>query len=190
MPVYAFLKHRDLPCPLCAAPLWCEYERKPCYITFQWGYCETRYGYESAYQVGETIYWRPCRDGVVRGWTSFRGESFNVGDPLLPSIIVTDVGTDAAHFPQACQACGGRLGGAALHIRGNTIAAAWAFTPELLRSNIPAVYLTVTPGGEIHLLPEAEAEPWQLVHHYVEQQDGTWLPMPEWELRGNDHEET
>ena len=107
MPSYAFLVYKKLPCPHCGKPLKCGYEPEPCYITFSWGYCAGRTPVGD-YEVGDTIKWRPCRDGRVRGWTSFGGafgfyDGCNFGSPEIKDLIVTDVGTDVAHFPEHCQ---------------------------------------------------------------------------------------
>ena len=185
MPVYAFLEYHDVPCPNCGTALKCVFEPEPCYITFQWGYCTSRTAYGSAiYQVGDEVYWRPCRDGVVRGETSFdSGYHFNIGDPALVDVIVLDVGTDVAHFPQWCSLCGQAIGGAALHIENNVIKSAWAFLRGHLTLDIPAVYYTQL-DGEMVDLPAATAEPWQAVSFYVKQDNGTWKPMREWEFNG------
>jgi hypothetical protein len=188
LPVHAFLEYHDIPCPNCGVPLKCVYEPEPCYITFDWGYCATRYVADAVYQVGDPIYWRPSRDGVVRAWASFgSGCSFNHGDPALSSVIVTDFGTDTAQFPLKCQVCGECIGGAALHIRDNVIVSAWAFLPGQLKPGVPAVYHAPDGGGGMVEVPAAEAEPWQVINVYVEQEDGTWKPMPEWEFRLMDH---
>jgi len=188
MPSYAYLEYDIIPCPNCCAPLWCGYEPEPCYITFQWGYCPARFPGERIYRVGDDLCWRPCHDGLIRAWTGFDGGNrFNVGDPAIASVIVTDVGTDVAHFPQKCQRCGSVIGGAALHIKQNAIVSAWAFLPGQIRSGLAAVYYTVADDGRLVQIPVAEAEPWQVVNYYVEQADGSWAPMPEWEHRGCDH---
>ena len=189
LPVYAFLEYQNINCPSCNSPLTCGYEPGPCYITFQWGYCAARTAGGSAYHVGEEIQWRQCRDGIIRAWTCFDGGyRFNVGDPAIVSVIVTDVGTDTAHFPQLCRFCGNPIGGAALHIKHNKITSAWAFLPGQLRSGLPAVYYDTNRGGDgiVEIAP-MEAEPWQVVNCYVEQDDGTWKPMPEWEFRVCDY---
>ena len=185
MPVYAFLEYHDIPCPSCGVPLTCVFEPEPCYILFGWGYCASRTAYGAAtYQIGDEIYWRPCHDGVVRGETSFdSGYRFNAGDPALAEVIVLDVGTDTAHFPQWCSRCGQAIGGAALHIKNNVIESAWAFLAGQITSDIPAVYYT-QPGGEMVDLPASEAAPWQAVNVYVKQDSGVWKPMREWEFRG------
>ncbi len=184
MPVYAHLEHHDVPCPNCGAALKCGFEPEPCFITFQWGYCASRSAYGPAYQVGDNIYWRPCRDWLVRGETSFDGGySFNVGDPALSEVIVLDVGTDTAHFPQWCSVCGVAIGGAALLIENNVIKSVWAFLRGQLTPDIPAVYYTQLNGETVDL-PAAEAEPWQAVNVYVKHDENFWMPMREWEFRG------
>ena len=186
MPVYAHLEYHDVPCPNCGVALKCGYEPEPCFITFQWGYCASRtaYGPASAYQVGDNIYWRPCRDGLVRGETSFeRGCYFNVGNPVLHDVIVLDVGTDTGHFPQWCGMCETAIGGAAVHIENNVIKSAWAFLAGQITPDIPAVYYTQRDGYMVDL-PATTAEPWQAVNVYVKQDNGIWKPMREWEFRG------
>ncbi len=190
MPSYASLQYHDIPCPSCGAALKCVFEPKPCYITFQWGYCIGTTAYSTkVYQVGDEIYWRPCRDGIVRGETSFDGgqNGFNVGDLALANVIVLDVGV--GHFPQWCSVCGQAIGGAALHIENNVIKSAWAFLHGQITPDIPAVYYTQR-DGEMVDLPASEAAPWQAIKVYVKQDDGTWKPMREWEFGGPSYFDT
>ncbi len=164
MPTYAYLAYHHVTCPDCGTDLQCAYAPEPCYITFQWGYCPHRAPDSVIYQMGDTIYWRPSRDGIVRGWTSFDGYSCNVGDPTIENIIVTDVGTDVAHFPKRCQACQQPIGGAAVEIRGGRICTVWAFRP-----------------GELKVS--------EFVDHYIIRDDGSLEAKSEWAFRTFDYSE-
>lgn len=115
---YAYL-NVDLKCPNCnnlfADMLW-----------FQWGYCP---GYaprdEFIYHIGDSIYWKKCKDDTVPSWTYFEGGGANIGEYSIKNLIVKD---SAQYFlKQSCTNCGLSLGGAALRISDNVIVNAWLF---------------------------------------------------------------
>ena len=159
MPKYAHLENQDLPCPVCGSSLRIEAYPYTHRIKFRWGYCDNRSGYGSIYQVGDAIYWRPSQDGVVRGWTAFGGTSFNVGDPSVTDLTVTDIRGELFQLPWNCFTCETAIGGAAIEIRDGLIASVWVFLP-----------------GEL----ESES-------YYLPQPNGSRLRMQEWENRLNDY---
>jgi len=188
MPLYAFVRYDQIPCPHCGAILPNASQGHPLYITFQWGYCPSRWPSEVIYRVGDSVYWRTCRDGVVRGWTTFDGgKAFNVGDPAINALIVTDVGSDVAHFPTSCPACGKPIGGAALHIERNRIISAWAFAPGRLIEGAPPGSPGVRDYGELVEFSPEEAENWWGADYYVPGDDGKWTAMRDWEYKGSDY---
>ena len=156
MPVYAFLENRDLPCPECGGSLRVEAHPWTHYIKFQWGYCDSRSPGEVVYGVGDQIKWRPSMDGVVRGWAHFRGDGFNVGDPNISTLTVTDMRGELCQLPEVCPACGVAIGGAAIEIRAGLIKDVWVFRPDELTSE--AYYLTQTDGSRL-LIREWEDKP-------------------------------
>jgi len=161
MPRYAHLENQDLPCPECGSSLKIETQPWTHYIKFWWGYCDARSPGEVVYQIGKPINWRPGKDGVVHGWASFGGYSFNVGDPRICDLTVTDIRGEICQLPPTCPTCGTAIGGAAIEIRAGLIENVWVFRPD-------------------ELAPEA---------YYLPQPNGSRLRMQEWEDRESDYSE-
>ena len=161
MPAYAYLENPDLPCPECGSSLRIHAYPYTHRVKFWWGYCDNRSGYGSIYRVGDTIHWRPSQDGEVRGWAAFGGNSFNVGDPSVADLTVTDIRGELSQLPWTCFTCETAIGGAAIEIKGGIIVSVWVFLP-----------------GEL----ESET-------YYLPQPDGSRLRMQEWENKASDHRE-
>ena len=162
MPVYAFLAYENLRCPHCETRLPEGDASARRHVTFQWGYCASRYPADAIYRVGDRVRWRESTDGVVPAWMMFDGgRTINCGDPAITSLIATDIGSDSSNFPFDCLACAHRLGGAALRIEDNVIVSAWAHRI-----------------GEI--IPGHPVDRWDADWH-LGQPDGTFVPVTETE---------
>jgi hypothetical protein len=132
--------------------------------------------------VGESIYWRPSKDGIVRAWVGFSDDhSLNAGDPAIHHLIITETGADIVYFPSTCSTCKQTNGGGALEIVENVIVKAWAFKADELIPGYAPLYRRWQDDLKewINITP-SEAFSYEIVAEYLVNMDGSLTPKPEW----------
>jgi hypothetical protein len=155
MPNYAHLA-AELRCPYCDH-IFSEL------VWFQWGFCPSSgVNQNYIYRIGDPVRWKECSDGSIVGWTYFVDKQrsipreANIGDPTIANLVVID----AAQFllpdrddRRLCERCHQPLEGAAIEIRNAIMQRAWIFQP-----------------GEFD----------RGIDYYLLNQDGGYLPKPDW----------
>ncbi len=145
MPRYSYVQ-APLHCPECntyVADILC----------ILWGYSTSSiFSSKDAYQIGDAIRWRACRDGSVPAWSYFTTEPGqpphgNIGDPSVRDLVVRDWWYRSGSY--RCPE-GHRIGGGAVEIRDGVVTRVWLHPPGEFEDDETDIYLIADDG---QLLP-------------------------------------
>jgi hypothetical protein len=153
MPHYAYLE-TDLTCPHCR-------EIISDIVWFQWGYSP---GYgpqeEHLYHIGDAITWKACENGEILSWVYFSEHGgANLGDPEYKNLIIKDPAQ--YHLHEACERCGGPLGGAVVELKEGIIHNARITLPGELEEE--ANEFLILEGGKLKPMYEWIDHPMTIV---------------------------
>ena len=152
MPSFAFLRAN-------VACVWCSNDVGSGPYAFSWGHVSRSLPNEAnTYEIGDSLNWRPCEDGIIRGWSRFDGSSFNVGDPGVENLLVLGGPMHQWGRYDTCQVCGSQFGWITISIRDGTLYGVGPALPINLVSDL-ATYFTVNEFGEWKMRAEWNDHP-------------------------------